>query len=129
MDITFNTFDINIDVWYKLAHLKQDMKRINEKHFKGITIRLAAARDELQSVQNQLNDDLQNVYLTNKERNLLAQVEKWDAFEEKVWQQKTRVDWIKLGDSNTKFFHSYATERKNQNAIKTLIRELRMVLD
>ena len=41
---------------------------------------------------------------------------------EKIWQQKSRVDWIKLGDSNTKFFHSYAKARQNVNAIKLLVR-------
>lgn len=35
----------------------------------------------------------------------------------------SRIDWIQLGESNTKFFHSFAKRRRNQNAIKLLIKE------
>lgn len=43
--------------------------------------------------------------------------------EENIWQQKARIEWIKLGDSNTRFFHAYTKVRQNQNAICRLIRE------
>lgn len=32
------------------------------------------------------------------------------------------MDWIQLGDSNTKFFHAYAKVRQNANAIHRLVR-------
>lgn len=40
----------------------------------------------------------------------------------KYGNKKSRVDWISLGDSNTKFFFAYMKERQSQNAIKVLIR-------
>lgn len=37
--------------------------------------------------------------------------------EEAIWRLKIRALWISLGDRNTKFFHSYANQRKVHKAI------------
>lgn len=33
------------------------------------------------------------------------------------WEQRARLNWLKLGDRNTTFFHSQATQRKKMNVI------------
>jgi len=40
--------------------------------------------------------------------------------QESVWQQKPRVQWCKLGDKNTRFFHLAATIRQKRNQILSL---------
>ena len=40
--------------------------------------------------------------------------------EERMWQQKSWLQWLKCGDQNTKFFHGSATQRKRRNFIKGL---------
>ena len=40
--------------------------------------------------------------------------------EEKMWQQRSKVQWLKSGDQNTKFFHRTTTQRKRKNFIKGL---------
>ena len=42
------------------------------------------------------------------------------AQEEKMWHQRTRVQWLQSGDQNTKFFHGVSTQRKRRNFIKGL---------
>ena len=43
--------------------------------------------------------------------------------EEIMWQQKAKVQWLGLGDRNTKYFHSKASERKKKNTILGLQNE------
>ena len=40
--------------------------------------------------------------------------------EEKMWQQRSRVQWLQSGDENNKFFHGVSTQRKRRNFIKGL---------
>ncbi|GKV02143.1 hypothetical protein SLEP1_g14613 [Rubroshorea leprosula] len=55
--------------------------------------------------------------------------EMWDILRKRevIWRQKSRSNWVKLGDANTRFFHKVANGRKAQNNIMGLICDGRWV--
>jgi hypothetical protein len=40
--------------------------------------------------------------------------------EEIKWQQRFKINWLKLGDKNKKFFYAVASTRKRANHIQNL---------
>jgi hypothetical protein len=47
----------------------------------------------------------------------LVDINKW---EEIFWSQRTHVQWLQEGDSNTAFFHAYANGRRRKCSIFSL---------
>ncbi|KAH1096999.1 hypothetical protein J1N35_013920 [Gossypium stocksii] len=50
--------------------------------------------------------------LSNREIDVRWELEEVLNHEELLWKQKSRCDWLKLGDKNSKFFHSRTMHRR-----------------
>ncbi|KAK8985026.1 hypothetical protein V6N11_082645 [Hibiscus sabdariffa] len=47
----------------------------------------------------------------------------WES-EERHWHQRARINWLKYGDKNTKFFHATTIQKQRQNAILKIKNDL-----
>nr|XP_009769385.1 PREDICTED: uncharacterized protein LOC104220249 [Nicotiana sylvestris] len=59
--------------------------------------------------------------LFEEEKELLLQLEKWDNIEESIYKQKSRIQWLQLGDTNSVYFFVSMKTRKAHNQIIELI--------
>ncbi|WMV18956.1 hypothetical protein MTR67_012341, partial [Solanum verrucosum] len=61
-----------------------------------------------------------NVEEIHSKAELLLEFENIAKYEEISWRQRSRVNWLKQGDNNTKFFHRTANAHKRYNSIDEL---------
>jgi hypothetical protein len=98
----------------KLALLKRRVKlwsKIKQKRDKELLIKVEGELECLyhqKNIGSTLDDlDLHCKHLEGVCNKLLLD-------EEERWRQKRRATWIKSGDNNTKFFHRFASYRRNK---------------
>lgn len=85
----------------------------------GATERIQHIRNTLKLIQLNLSKKY-TVSMAQEEKELLIQLEKWINIEESIHQQKSRAMWIKLGDSNNKYFTAMIKERRHKKQIVEL---------
>lgn len=77
------------------------MQQLNQKEFKGISDRVI---QELGRKQQQMRNMPIPQTIRDEEKELKNELNKWSMIEESIYKQKSRVQWLKLGDTNTKYF-------------------------
>ena len=101
----------------KLKLLKARLKLLNKNSFSDISSRTEQARNELFTVQMALELRPFDQNLLDSEAELLRTYSSLRLQEESFFRQKSRIRWLKEGDSNTKFFHHFVNKRCAQNHI------------
>lgn len=104
----------------RLKRLKPALKELNQKFYSNISSRVGKPREELAQVQTLCFNNRHDADLCNREKDMMSKFVELLAAEESFKKQKSRVNWLKLGDQNTKFFHQKMASNRLRNKILSL---------
>ncbi|XP_077228657.1 uncharacterized protein LOC143861656 [Tasmannia lanceolata] len=104
----------------KLKEVNRQVREWNRDIFGRIDERVPLIRKALEDSQSRLVANPSNQGLIDEEISLRDDLFKASRLEESMVHQKSRLDWLQLGDSNSKFFHSVVRARNIANNIMAL---------
>ena len=100
----------------KMKKCKMKLKKWSRESFGSIKNRIKEVRERLWVAEETSTRSGTHLEVERIRKELNQLLEK----EEKMWQQRSQVQWLENGDKNTKNFHGIATQRKRRNFIKGL---------
>lgn len=109
-----NDSSTHVNQWTQNLHrCKTELLKWNKVHFPNCKIRINEVVEELGLLQNASSSDVS----IPKQRSLKAELDKLWRWEEQFWRQRSRINWLQSGDSNTKFFHLTTIQRRQRNRV------------
>lgn len=102
-----------------LKLLKKPLRRLNKRHFSGISQRVKSQKDIVDVLQRSLLTS-PNVSLAREEHAERDKLNILLTAEEKFYRQKSRVQWGNSGDRNTPFYHRTVSSHASKNHIHYL---------
>jgi hypothetical protein len=104
----------------QLKNFKAQLKRWNKNVFGNILQRMQEIEQRLEMLQKIFITGDRMTTLMREEEELKEKLEERKEQEEILWRQKSRVQWLKEGEKNTKFFHRSMVHRRYINIITQL---------
>lgn len=104
----------------KLKMLKTRLRTLNKDSFSDISCRTEEARVAHSVLHAQLQENPSDLQLVDMERGSRITFIELRKQEESLYRQKSRINWLKEGDKNTKFFHHSVKRRQLINRIITV---------
>ena len=104
----------------KLKSVKAALKAFNFHSFAKLHDRVVDAKENLKQAQFALLNNPYDTLLVENEKKCLKAFHDLACAEEGFLKQKSRIQWLKLGDQNTSFFHKAIKSRNSRNSIKVL---------
>ncbi|CAK8563093.1 unnamed protein product [Lathyrus sativus] len=115
-------------MWRKLIRVQSVVNKLS-KPLMDVSHYLKQARMNLLEVQNKLKDDLDNTELIKLVKERTEKVFKWSEIEEQVIRQRSKINWLKLGDGNNRYFHAQLKVRQNQSGMFSIYQDDGTILD
>ena len=100
----------------KLKRCKKFLKTWSRDHFGNVVQKIKRTKELLWKAEEEATRSGNPDEMERLKSELRCLYDK----EEKMWQQRSRLQWLQNGDQNTRFFHGTATQRKRRNFIKGL---------
>ena len=110
----------NLSLPEKFKMVKSALKKWNSSEFGFIETKILSLESFILSFDDLANHRALDEPELQERRH--AQIELWDWLKRKesLWAQKSRAQWLKEGDKNSRYFHSLASIRKRKNAIESI---------
>ncbi|XP_072066711.1 uncharacterized protein [Arachis hypogaea] len=103
----------------KLSEVQKNSLEFNSKVFGNIFVRKCKLERQINFLQKRL-EVMEDLSMRQKEKQLIDKFNNTLVQEELLWFQKSREQWVKFGDRNTKFFHVHTLVRRKHNKIHGL---------
>ena len=107
----------------KLKCVKARLKAFNFQEFANIRERVVEAREALHRAQADMLVNPNDSDLDGIEKVCLKKFHDLALAEEGFLKQKSMVQWLKLGDQNSSFFHKLVNARNSRNTITSITLE------
>jgi hypothetical protein len=105
--------------WKLLHEMSKDMKKWSIETFGSVRAEIKRLKTKLDKARSDTCFSGYSQAIRDIEQQLHDVYEK----EEVMYRQRSRQEWLKAGDRNTKFFQNRASHRKRKNTVLGLIRE------
>ena len=115
--------DVIDGAWIKGAEVRGNLARAAKDLEGWSQNRFGESAKELRSCKQQMGalmEAEQTPETIQKMKALDSRMDELETREEIFWKQRSRQEWLKHGDKNTKFFHSKAKQRERRNSIKRI---------
>ncbi|XP_021729884.1 uncharacterized protein LOC110696859 [Chenopodium quinoa] len=104
LDAVSQAWGSGSSVWQKLNSVKSSIKSVTIKQFGNIEGKIDQANVELSRIQTLMAQNLDDLDLYAKESDAIKVVKHWNDIQESIFKQKSRINWVKLGDGNSHYF-------------------------
>ena len=124
LDLVKESWDIDVygtpmyRLTRKLRSVKNRLKAFNFHDFANVQEKVVESRETLYRTQVDMLSNPNDSGLVGMEKMCLKNFHDLARAEEGFLKQKSRIQWLKLGDQNSNFFHKAVKARNSRNSIK-----------
>lgn len=101
----------------KLKGIKSKLKVWNKDHFGNLDAKIQEAKDEIHKMDLKGESEVLTEEETNLRRICVSKVHTFNFRKCSLLWQQSRMQWLKEGDANSKFFHQCIKKRRKVNEI------------